>query len=59
MTGVTLYLTTSDAASTCYSWTGSITLHTDVPTWRVSVDATYSEAGKGGVRLVGTFSGDV
>ncbi|WP_242589561.1 hypothetical protein [Corallococcus macrosporus] len=52
-------LSISGAGASCYSWTGSVTIHADVPTWRVSVDATCSESGKGAIRLVGSANGDV
>ncbi|MFP2926438.1 collagen-like protein [Pyxidicoccus sp. 3LG] len=53
-----LWLLTPQSERSCSRWTGTLTWHSEVPTWSVSVDATCSEAGKGHIRLVGTLSGD-
>lgn len=49
----------SDTTKSCSQWTGTVTWGSDVPNWSVTVNATCSEAGKSGIRLVGTFSGEV
>ncbi|RKH00232.1 collagen-like protein [Corallococcus carmarthensis] len=54
---VSLYF--SGSANTCSSWTGTIRWNSDVPSYNVSVDATCSEAGKGGIRFVGSVSRDI
>jgi hypothetical protein len=54
-----LYLSGTDAAGTCSSWTGTITWNSEVPSWGVTLNATCSETGKSGVRVVGSFSGDI
>lgn len=52
-------LSLSDSGTSCYSWTGTLTVTSDVPSWRVSVNATCSETGKSSIRLVGSANGDV
>lgn len=55
----TLMLNDVDATKRCTQWTGTLTWNSDVPSWSVTLDATCSETGKSGIKLVGTFSGDV
>ncbi|WP_426751634.1 collagen-like protein [Myxococcus sp. Y35] len=55
---VSLYLYADNNAGECTSWTGSVTWHSEVPDWSVSVNATCSETGKSHIQVVGTFSGD-
>lgn len=57
--GISIAQFGSDASRQCFSWTGTVTWDSDVPSWRFSIDATCSEPGKSGVRLVGTTSGDI
>ncbi|MBN8467378.1 hypothetical protein JYJ95_12715 [Corallococcus exiguus] len=45
--------------TSCSAWKGTFIIHSDVPHWRVSIDATCSEPNALDVRLVGTVSGDV
>jgi hypothetical protein len=55
--GITI--TSAGTTVACSAWTGSLTVHSDLPTWRVSLDVTCSDPDKPGIRLVGTASGDV
>lgn len=45
-------------SASCSSWTGSVTWHSDTPNWKISINATCSETGKTGIRLVGTLNGE-
>jgi hypothetical protein len=54
-----IWITSGSATEACSAWTGSLTVHSDLPTWRVSLNATCSEPGKSHIRLVGTAHGDV
>jgi len=47
------------AANSCTKWTGTLTWHSDAPSWKLSVNATCSEAGKSHIKLVGTYSGEL
>ncbi|MFP2959423.1 hypothetical protein ACLEPN_16680 [Myxococcus sp. 1LA] len=53
-----IYLYADRSSGQCSTWTGTVTWHSDVPAWRVSVNATCSETGKGHIQVVGTYSGD-
>lgn len=54
---VWMYLTTPGFSRSCSTWTGTITWLSDVPSWRVKVNATCSDGT--GRTLVGEFWGDV
>jgi hypothetical protein len=54
-----LALSAPDAANGCSKWTGTLTWNSDAPSWKLSVDATCSETGKGHIKLVGTYSGEL
>jgi hypothetical protein len=56
---VRLVLVNSDSTKTCTQWTGTVTWGSDVPSWSVTLNVTCSETGKSGIRLVGTFSGEL
>jgi hypothetical protein len=58
-TRVGLMKNTGDATTTCSEWTGTVTWNSEVPSWSITLDATCSEMGKSGIRLVGTFNGDL
>ncbi|NPC70060.1 collagen-like protein [Corallococcus exiguus] len=47
------------ATTACSAWRGTLIVHSDVPSWRVSIDATCSNPGSSDIRIVGTASGDV
>jgi hypothetical protein len=57
--GVSLLLNITDATRSCSNWTGSLTWHSDVPSWRVTLDATCTEVGKSHIRLIGTVRGEL
>lgn len=54
-----IFLFADDNAGQCSNWTGTVTWHSEVPAWSVSVNATCSETGKGHIQIVGTYSGEV
>jgi len=54
---VQVYLTAGDPNQGCSTWTGSVTWDSDLPNWKVRVDATCSATGKSHIKLVGTYSG--
>ncbi len=56
---VQLTLNSARRTHSCIRWTGSVTWNADVPSWRVTFNATCGETGKGDIRLVGTWSGDI
>ena len=47
------------ATTACSAWTGTLIVHSDIPSWRVSLDVTCSNPGASDIRLVGSASGDV
>ncbi|NNC07315.1 collagen-like protein [Corallococcus exiguus] len=47
------------ATIACSAWRGTLIVHSDVPSWRVSIDATCSNPGSSDIRIVGSASGDV
>ncbi|NNB90097.1 hypothetical protein D7Y27_14905 [Corallococcus sp. AB004] len=47
------------ATTACSAWRGTLIVHSDVPSWRVSIDATCSNPGSSDIRIVGSASGDV
>ncbi|RYZ40303.1 MAG: collagen-like protein [Myxococcaceae bacterium] len=47
------------ATTACSAWTGTLTVHSDVPHWRISLDVTCSNSGASDIRIVGSASGDV
>jgi len=58
-TRVSLIKHTADATTSCTAWTGTVTWNSEVPSWSITLDATCGETGKSGIRLIGTFSGDL
>ena len=54
--GMTLSATVGEV--TCYSWTGTMRLDSDLPTWSVTINATCADAGKGSFKVIGTMSGN-
>lgn len=54
--GMTLSATIGDA--TCFNWTGTMRLDSDLPTWSVTINATCADAGKGSFKVIGTMSGN-
>jgi hypothetical protein len=50
-------LTLTQAGSSCAAWTGTVYFDSDMPAWKVRLDLTCAEAGKGNITLAGTFSG--
>lgn len=55
---VSLSLYADENGRACSNWTGTVTWHSEVPAWSVSVNATCSETGKSHIQLVGSYSGD-
>lgn len=49
----------SRGGQSCYSWTGTVRFDSDVPTWKVTLNLTCSEAGEQTTKLVGTLSGEI
>jgi hypothetical protein len=43
----------------CSAWTGAVTVSADIPSYTVSVNATCSQPGQSGLRVVGTLSGNL
>jgi hypothetical protein len=54
--GLTLAAQVGDV--TCNSWTGTMRLDSDLPTWSVTINATCADAGKGSFKVIGTMSGN-
>lgn len=48
----------AEAAGSCSSWTGTIAWISDLPSWRVTINATCAETGKETLKVIGTMSGD-
>ncbi len=48
----------ADSSKSCALWTGTLTWHSEVPSWSVTLNATCGESGKGHIQLAGTLSGD-
>jgi hypothetical protein len=53
-----VYLSLSSAGQFCLSWTGTLTWHSDLPAWRVSINATCADPGMQDLRVVGELSGE-
>jgi len=53
------YQSSNGTTTTCFSWTGSVTWDRDVPSWKTTINATCSEPGKGSVKVIGYFQGDM
>ncbi|WP_223645670.1 collagen-like protein [Corallococcus sp. EGB] len=54
-----IHIESGGVTTPCSAWTGSLIVHSDVPSWRVSLDVTCSNPGSGDIRLVGSAGGDV
>lgn len=54
-----VFISSGSATTACSAWTGTLIVHSDVPTWRVSIDVTCSEPNQRDVRIVGSAGGDV
>lgn len=53
------FVSSGGTPTSCSAWTGTLIVHSDVPTWRVSLDLTCSDPNLRDLRLVGSASGDV
>ncbi len=52
-------LSVSGPGGNCSAWTGAVTVSADIPSYTVSLNATCSQPGQSGLRVVGTLSGNL